>query len=473
MDAHHFRSLVEGAGGASLPQPSVAEPDNTSVHRVSVQLYQVPNNLVSHLFLPSAPSEPELADFESKLKQELADEYDLFFSQGVYPDPSSADHQDCPFEAGGENKSQPHCYWFGSAKLVPVPTEEGLQAKLDHFFATVLGASLHAAQVEIGTIRDYVHVQFTLYKKASSGRLSFNLLKDCFSRFPALFAEPVWLRFIPEGDFQRCARYCQKEDTFAGVRSVNMPAEKHNKRGNRSDLDRLADYLRQPDVMAMPRDHQLRAVSAKFTSAFMRYSKGIKEAIDALAPRSTIWVPKEPLPWQAELLDILCLPPDPIGRTIHYVWCLEGNTGKSTLSDLVEVRGIPVYNVTSGNVGDIAHAYDSQPVVFFDLTRACDKHIRRSFFHAAECLKNGRLFSPKYQSCEKRFLRPHVVFFSNQPYSLGFSADRVRLWDLNGKPKPVPHIDNFQCYDLNPTYPEVQAKRPKVDLESGPDVCDD
>jgi hypothetical protein len=54
---------------------------------------------------------------------------------------------------------------------------------------------------------------------------------------------------------------------------------------------------------------------------------------------------------------------------------------------------------------------------------------------AEHLLKNGMLFSSKYESRVRVFDPPHVLFMSNQrPADGAWSADRVRLIDLDAPP---------------------------------------
>jgi hypothetical protein len=68
--------------------------------------------------------------------------------------------------------------------------------------------------------------------------------------------------------------------------------------------------------------------------------------------------------------------------------------------------------VTNGKIADIAHAYNNEKIVIFDLSLTqVDKidHI----YSLMESFKNGRIFSPKYESVVKTFAPCHVVVFAN------------------------------------------------------------
>jgi len=79
---------------------------------------------------------------------------------------------------------------------------------------------------------------------------------------------------------------------------------------------------------------------------------------------------------------------------------------------------------TSGKVADIALAYNNELIVVFDLTSTqADNmdHVNTLI----EGLKNGRLFSPKYDSQIKLFATPHAVVFANWIFD---DHDRHSKW---------------------------------------------
>jgi len=85
---------------------------------------------------------------------------------------------------------------------------------------------------------------------------------------------------------------------------------------------------------------------------------------------------------------------------------------------------------THGKVADLAHAYKYEPVVVFDLSRTqADK--LDAVYMAIENFKNGRIFSPKYDSHNKVFASTHVVVFANYPPDRSkLSEDRWKVVEL-------------------------------------------
>lgn len=129
--------------------------------------------------------------------------------------------------------------------------------------------------------------------------------------------------------------------------------------------------------------------------------------------------------WQQDLMLKLSGPPDP--RKILWYYETEGNVGKSFMATYLS-RNHGALVISNGKTSDIAHVYDSHPIVVWDLSRSSLEYIN---YGPMEDIKNGRIFSPKYDSCVKYFPVPHVVVFANFQCPSGkFSVDRLEELDL-------------------------------------------
>jgi len=81
--------------------------------------------------------------------------------------------------------------------------------------------------------------------------------------------------------------------------------------------------------------------------------------------------------------------------------------------------------VTNGKCADIAHAYNYEEIVVFDFSREQEERIN---YQIIEKFKDGRIFSPKYDSKCKVFKGARVIVFSNfDPDKSKLSEDR---WDV-------------------------------------------
>lgn len=217
---------------------------------------------------------------------------------------------------------------------------------------------------------------------------------------------------------KKAIAYCGKEDTrIAGPwKRGEVPAGQ----GARTELQAATEFALET--------RDLKAVALEFPAEFVKFHKGIKELLEITDPEKfpeDVQI-EEYRPFQRDVMDIIKEQPD--DRTIHWFWENTGGLGKSRL-----VRHISALHggiALSGDVKDMAYAYNREKVVLFDIPR--DHGDIRPMFGMAEKLKDGILFSSKYESKCKLFKSPHVIFFSNEPPPQGvWSVDRLVEHDCN------------------------------------------
>ena len=79
----------------------------------------------------------------------------------------------------------------------------------------------------------------------------------------------------------------------------------------------------------------------------------------------------------------------------------------------------------NGKSADVKFAYKGQKVCVFDLSRSQETHVN---YEVIESIKNGVVFSTKYESEMKVFSTAHVVIMAN------FGPDRSKMsedrWDI-------------------------------------------
>lgn len=115
-------------------------------------------------------------------------------------------------------------------------------------------------------------------------------------------------------------------------------------------------------------------------------------------------------------------------RTILYVKDFKGNTGKSFLCDYILYHYDSIL-FTNAKSSDIAYAYNGETYILFDFSRTIEGHINYSI---VEHLKNGRIFSTKYNSKIKIFNIPKIVIMANFLAELDkLSRDRWDILDLD------------------------------------------
>lgn len=140
-------------------------------------------------------------------------------------------------------------------------------------------------------------------------------------------------------------------------------------------------------------------------------------------------------PWQEKFMRFLDWHDHP--REIIWIIDQVGNSGKTYISfylqDLFQALRVP--NVSTR---DFAFAYNFEKIVCFDYDRDNQEHIN---YGLLEDLKNGALWSPKYESKCKNFrdMNVKVVCFANySPDYSKLSHDRWRVFNLvEGKLKRV------------------------------------
>lgn len=207
-----------------------------------------------------------------------------------------------------------------------------------------------------------------------------------------------------------------------GVNAIVTEIETRvKKQGKRTDWDNLYEAIRdEPDFSK---------ILEKYPEYAIKYSHGIKAAIETIHVANGIAEANEEIAevklrkWQAKLFNELQGTPHK-EKIIWYV-DLDGGCGKSTICDYVLSKIDNAMLFENGKTADIAHAWTGQQTCLFDFSRSNIDHIN---YGVIESLKNGRVFSAKYNSGLKRFGRPHIVCFSN------FVPDKSKFsdykWDI-------------------------------------------
>nr|WAE42579.1 MAG: replication associated protein [Cressdnaviricota sp.] len=128
-------------------------------------------------------------------------------------------------------------------------------------------------------------------------------------------------------------------------------------------------------------------------------------------------------PWQQDLYNELLTTPHP-RKVIWYVDEI-GGKGKSAFTKFLAIK-LQADCFNNGGTNHIAYALSDQPkICIFDFSRSNEERVNYSVL---ECVKNGHLFSAKYESKSKIFNTPHLVVFSNFfPERKEMSEDR---WDV-------------------------------------------
>jgi len=123
----------------------------------------------------------------------------------------------------------------------------------------------------------------------------------------------------------------------------------------------------------------------------------------------------EPYGWQLQVMDII--KDEPSERGIHWFWEPEGNFGKSSLCKYLAVHHKAI--ILCGKSTDMFHGLAKMveeekeiELIIIDVPRVSKKFIN---IGAIESIKNGLIFSGKYEGAQLIFNPPHVIVFANEP----------------------------------------------------------
>lgn len=260
--------------------------------------------------------------------------------------------------------------------------------------------------------------------------------------------------FVRKGTREQAKEYCEKEDDSWLAGPWEHGSFGKGGSGARNDLH---------DAIETLKAEGLKRVAELHPAVFVRNVRGLRELVKELeTPPSD--ADFKPRPWQTRLLALLEKPP--CDRKIIWVYDEAGNRGKSRLAThLIAEHGAITL---AGKICDMAYAYNKHPIVLFDITRK-QADFSSHLYSFAENLKNGVIFSTKYESCVKIFKAPHVVFFANtKPEENVWTADRLLLLDLSEDRWHSPHFLPRLATDPapEPGNPPTQAAEDQQDHEA-------
>lgn len=237
-------------------------------------------------------------------------------------------------------------------------------------------------------------------------------------------------QLLPEGVHWESARgsalqnitYCSKEDVQPFVRGT-QPVESQ---GRRSDIEIFQEWCKEQD--GAPNE---RVIMERFPSLWIRYRGNVLEMSRKLCKNTP--PPDTPLRgWQQALKTKLEVEAD--DRKVIFVVDEEGNSGKSWFAMHWYKRNREKIQILKiGKRDDLAHAIDETcSVFFFDIPRGGMEFLQ---YNVLEMLKDGMVFSPKYNSRSKEMKgKVHVVVLCNElPDRTKMSRDRfdvMRLMNL-------------------------------------------
>jgi len=213
--------------------------------------------------------------------------------------------------------------------------------------------------------------------------------------------------------------------------------------GERSDLIEAANEVRKrplKDIMLTGSVNE--PTIAKHYSYFKdldMHSSSHRAFLSAKEEHNAYLVTRVRLPWEFKLKEVIENVVDT--RSIHWFYDPTGETGKTVNAKDLYFNHSAAY-FTGGKAGDIAHAYNYEPIVVFNLVASADEETMKYLYKVLEEFKDGVFSSGKYMSTTKAFKIPQVIVFSNiYPDQFRMKQNRLIVHDiasLNGVPDTPP-----------------------------------
>ena len=220
---------------------------------------------------------------------------------------------------------------------------------------------------------------------------------------------------VAKGTAAQNKTYCSKEGSFEEY------GDPPSSQGKRSDLEEFKQAVKEGtrNKRALFEDHS--EVCAKYPRFVHEYLQLTQEV-----------QPPEPHPlvqWQQQLNDHLKTEPD--DRQINFIVDKTGGKGKTWFAKYYchHHEGKAQY-MEMAKKADMAYAINPEiRVLFVNCTRQQVEFLNYSFL---ESVKDGMIFSPKYESKTVRMNKCHVVVLMNElPDMTKLSADRYLVVELD------------------------------------------
>lgn len=136
-------------------------------------------------------------------------------------------------------------------------------------------------------------------------------------------------------------------------------------------------------------------------------------------------------PWQQSVVDMV---DDWDTRSINYIYCPNGNIGKSTLCGYLRAHRLARVLPMANDYKDLLRMVCDMPTsrcYIVDMPRAINKERLNGLYSAVETIKDGYAYDDRYKFNEKIFDCPNIWIFSNvSPPETLLSGDRWQIYSI-------------------------------------------
>lgn len=212
--------------------------------------------------------------------------------------------------------------------------------------------------------------------------------------------------------------YCMKEETRLEP-YVEQGKWENGGQGSRTDLHNIIEHFEQGGtdydfLKAHPEEHRKHHTWIDKVKIILKQ----KKADDCLKEKVKDFVPNEHQVSYLNSIDTQTT------REVTWVYDKEGNTGKSYLSDYLISQGWQCFPNSKNE--HLTYAIQPEAKGFiFDFSRSLQERVN---YDIIEQVKNGRIFSSKYQSATKYFPVPKIIVMANfMPDMTKLSLDRWKI----------------------------------------------
>lgn len=252
---------------------------------------------------------------------------------------------------------------------------------------------------------------------------------------------------VPAEHPERVLKYCQgyryndETNQYDNKEGSSVPEEfgivPHTGQGSRTDIHQAEEEVRKRPLaeIMLEGEHSL-AIASHYS--FFKDLDGIAQADRAFKAariqHNEFVATRQPQAWESILNEIVNKPP--CARGIHWFVDTIGETGKTVNAKSLYFNHNAFY-CTGGKSTDIAHAYQYQPIVVFNLVASQCKETQTYLYKVLEEFKDGIFSSGKYQSTVKTFPIPHVIVMSNEyPDETRMKKSRIIIHDIQAIMNP-------------------------------------